>query len=96
MGVDVAAYWTPGTGFFERLTKGHMEEIAKEVIDTSYAQAHQKNKKGVFAEAMGNAFDPEVKSPSVNKIAAKRLAAWVPDCMTVAPAEPVKADKQAA
>ena len=94
IGVDVASYWTPDAEFFGRITKGQMEEIATEVIDPEFAQRHQKDKKGVYAEAMGNVFNPEVKTIGIKAPTRKRLAAWVPECMTVQPvATPAKKDK---
>tara|TARA_R110001583_G_scaffold33548_6_gene113317 strand:+ start:1018 stop:2895 length:1878 start_codon:yes stop_codon:yes gene_type:complete len=96
IGVDVASYWTPDAEFFGRITKGQMEEIATEVIDPEFAQRHQKDKKGVYAEAMGNVFNPEVKTIGIKAPTRKRLAAWVPECMTVQPvATPAKKDKAA-
>ena len=90
MGVDTGAYWTPGTGFFERLTKAQLAEIALTQIDPAFAQAHGKDKKAAYAEALGKAFDPNGKALGVNAAARKRLAAWVPDCMAVAAADPAK------
>ena len=95
MQVDVASYWTPTKDFFNRLTKGHMMDIAKTVISPTYAQAREKHKKGEYAEALGNAFDPSVNNPSVDQAAAGRIASWVPECMTVTPPAPVEADKAA-
>lgn len=96
IGVDVAKYWTPDADFFTRITKGHMEEIATEVIDREFAQRHQKDKKGVYAKAMGNVFNPEVKTIGIKAPARKRLAAWVPSCMMVKLDDTPKAKSKAA
>lgn len=96
MNVDMASHWTPDADFFARLTKGHMSELAKDLISAEFASGHQKDKKAAFAEAMGNAFNPEVKSPSVPKTATQRIAAWVPECMETLPVPTEQAEKQAA
>ena len=92
MQLDVTQYWTPGKAFFERLAKSHLAEIARTLIDPEYAQAHAKDKKAALAEALGDAFDPSVRSLSVDAEARNRLAAWVPECMTVYATEPVAAE----
>jgi len=79
--VDVASYWTPNAEFFARITKKHMEEIAETVISPAFVQRHSKDKKSVFAEAIGAAFTHESKSSHVDQETAQRIASWVPPCM---------------
>jgi ParB family chromosome partitioning protein len=81
MGTNPADYWTPGTEFFQRMTKGHMLDVAKEVIGPDYAKRHGKSKKGDLAASMGNVFLPAENMPDAYPTVRSKITAWLPFCM---------------
>lgn len=83
IGFDCATHWTPDERFFERLTKPSLLELLKKLVSPSFAQSREKYKKSTLAQTLSNVFDPETTQVGINEAARKRLAAWVPDCMTV-------------
>jgi ParB family chromosome partitioning protein len=81
MGTKPADYWRPGAEFFQRMTKGHMLEVAKEVIGPDYAKRHGKSQKSELAASMGNVFLPADNTADAYPKARARINAWLPFCM---------------
>ncbi len=81
IGSDPAATWTPGGDFFARLTKGHMLQIAGEVVGPDFAERHAKDKKADLATSLGAVFLPVADEKEAYPKARPGIAAWAPACM---------------
>ena len=77
-------YWTPNEDCFKRMTKGHMFEIAKDVIGDEFIAKHEKSKKGEIAAALGRTFlPPKGAKKERDKSVLERISTWLPLSMRV-------------
>ena len=83
MDANLAAYWTPNADFFNRLTKKQLGAIGKQVISEQFEQAHLKDKKALFAEALWVTFNTSQADSGLAKDVHQRIDAWLPDGMSV-------------
>jgi ParB family chromosome partitioning protein len=94
IGVDPARHWTPSEGFFSRLKRDQLIEIARDVIGGDFMEVHGKAKKSVLVKEIAEVFEHADTIPDAQE--RERIKAWSPDCLRPGAAPSPAPLKQAA